>query len=437
MPNNHENHEADHKTKDGVEITLPLAPKSVLIMDECWSSIGFNDDSLKEELRRVEGIPNADYVVNDSSKVFVFEKLVQLVKDEPGFSNLPEAERKQRILELFDKAWVTPAAAVEEWDIVPDPYKVLEFVGMAPFHFAIYHRAFNASIPKHYATREDVNEALSLLLIGEVITSTEPVDFTYRNQGFKLLESFSLDKLPPRPELGTEDLPSGNEPYSGLSFEFVDGFEPISKETHHQLTVLASTWHQAIGKAVQFAYRSAAQWSIAAKFPLAALNRSSTANDENEELAALRTLYPELKALTDAELYNRFDSYQSECLANNGWDAIRDDDFLLYLLGRLASNEGLKGDDAREAGAIVAYTALRFGMSPDNSFKTAVACHKYSESLWNYRWRAWQAMRFLEGKQKSTDLRGDGVKTFRDIFRIARKTNGSTILPITKQPLLP
>lgn len=61
-------------------LPAPKHPQKMMFLDEAGYLLGGNDDTLKEDLRKNEGVPNATYLVKDG-QVFVFEKLVKKVKE--------------------------------------------------------------------------------------------------------------------------------------------------------------------------------------------------------------------------------------------------------------------------------------------------------------------------------------------------------------------
>jgi hypothetical protein len=79
------------------------------------------EDTLKEQLRQVSGIPNAAYLV-EGEQVFIFAKLVAKVnaytKAHPG---VPVAAFAA---DLVPDAIASIEEAVNQWHVVPDPYRV-------------------------------------------------------------------------------------------------------------------------------------------------------------------------------------------------------------------------------------------------------------------------------------------------------------------------
>jgi hypothetical protein len=270
-----------------------------------------------------------------------------------GLLQLEGEHRKKGILALVPDAWITPQSTVTDWDIVPAPYEILaEKDG-----FVIFHRPFNAVIPVQFASRDALNDALSQLLIGGVVKGGD-ADFTHQHQPFKLLAPFSISVLPTRPVLGTEvdDLQATEA--IDTAYEFIEGFTPVPRELYNQIVSLRMSW-QATSKAASTHLYSVLSSLPIHRFALESLNGAPRdMSDVADVVAELRGCYQELGMLTETELYDRFDSYQSECHFVNGWGTSRDDDFLLYLIGQAASKDDLEGEAAREVGRIAAFLAL-------------------------------------------------------------------------------
>lgn len=53
----------------------------MVFLDEAGYYFGGHNDGLKEDLRKIDGVPNATYLVKEDGQVFVFDKLVQLVNE--------------------------------------------------------------------------------------------------------------------------------------------------------------------------------------------------------------------------------------------------------------------------------------------------------------------------------------------------------------------
>ncbi len=113
----------------------------MVFLDEFGYYFGGSNDSLKEDLRKIDGVPNATYLVKDR-QVFVFDKLVQLVNEHrKRQSDLPLSDLARSLIE---EATVSTKEAVETWGVVPEPYEMAENPESG---LMIRHRPFNARLP--------------------------------------------------------------------------------------------------------------------------------------------------------------------------------------------------------------------------------------------------------------------------------------------------
>jgi hypothetical protein len=69
-----------------------------VFLDEFAYYFGCHNDSLKEVLRKIDGVPNVTYLVKDGH-VFVFDKLVQLVEEHRNVQpDLPLADLARSLI---------------------------------------------------------------------------------------------------------------------------------------------------------------------------------------------------------------------------------------------------------------------------------------------------------------------------------------------------
>ncbi|CAN5400961.1 hypothetical protein BH10PSE19_BH10PSE19_01730 [soil metagenome] len=146
----------------GQKILAPQVPLTTFL-DEASYFLGNADDGLKEELRKIEDIPNVTYLVKDG-QVFVFDKLVHNVKEQ--HENMPTASLADLARRLLPLSNVSPKDAVETWGIVPEPY---EMVPNDAGGLMIRHRPFNARLPGTFQTKYDVQEVFARSLLGPFI----------------------------------------------------------------------------------------------------------------------------------------------------------------------------------------------------------------------------------------------------------------------------
>ncbi|EPP9374421.1 hypothetical protein PZF67_006142 [Pseudomonas aeruginosa] len=418
----------------------------VLIVDEYSSFFGGQSDRLKEELRAIEGVPNAAYLVKDGG-VFVFDKLVQLVKErqkEQPHAQLQEMARSLTVeelaLSLIAEATVSAKEAVEVWGVVPVPYQTETLAAMDTATLEaratgrlILHRPFNARLPGEFQDEGDVQAAFANLLVGGILPGSG--DFTYRGQPMTLRDPLDLALLPAWPAIQEATEPAGWV-YTALgNVEFEAGFEPVSEVMFNAVKETEAKWRGDIAHAAKHAQERAAEvWAQAAGLRLETLNDPTDEVPEygEEEFPQLRALYPELTMLSDGTLYSLFDVFQMECRFINGWSANRDDDFLFYLLGKVADSKN-DHETAKEVGEWVA-DALLHGATLDAALEIGRSADRYNQAIGKLAHRIADAMRFLADDKKATDLRGHPITTMGDTMRLGRKFNAGSVVVEQKLP---
>ncbi|KIU54546.1 hypothetical protein QV12_00385 [Pseudomonas putida] len=412
-------------------------PPRMLFVDEYSNFLGGLNDTLKEELRKVSGVPNATYLVNDG-KVFVFDKLVHLVKErEMDQPDLPLADLARS---LIVEATVSAKDAVGAWGVVPVAYETEKVPSkdIGPLDtqgstFLIRHRPFNARLPGAFRDESDVKTAFANILLGGIHPGDG--DFTYRGQAMTLLDPLDLTLLPARPAIQEGPTPESWVYTALANVGFEAGFEPVSEVMFNRVKELEAGWRASIASASKHAQaRSAEVWAQAVDLRLDALNDPSDEVPEyaQEEFAELRSYYPELSMLSDGSLYSLFDVFQMECRFINGWSANRDDDFLFYLLGKVVDRKN-DHETAKEVGEWVA-DALLHGETLDVALGVGRDADRYNQEIGKLAHRIADAMRFLAEDKKATDLRGRTITTMGDTFRMGRKYNVAAMVVEQKLP---
>ncbi|WP_251859393.1 HNH endonuclease [Escherichia coli] len=309
-------------------------------LDE-FHNFHMSDDVLRERLRSIDGIPAVSYQVNGEN-VFVFEKLVQLVKQ--NGHNLESA------LALVPKATMTAAEAIEAWSVFPEPYS--RETNTIDHSQAIYHPYLNAYLPRKYPDRESCNADAARLLLGNPVEGEG--DFVYRGQSMVLRQPFTLDRLPPRPEW---DVPVSEDAsaYTHLwNTDFVSGFAPVTESLFNGIKSAEWEWNHAI--AATYAYMGnpeciSSLWSRAGEFGLEQLELKSWDVDEQdpEHYQQFQALYPELSMLSPAIIQKAYDEYCESMWENPE----RCDGFLYHLIGSTVSSDtGVLGRQRTEAAHI-------------------------------------------------------------------------------------
>lgn len=396
-------------------LMITATPREPLVvLDEFGYYFGGLDEGVKEELRVIDGVPNASYLVKDG-RVFVFDKLVQLVKE--NRMRQPELPLADLARSLIADATVTAKEAVEAWGVVPEPYEMVEHPANG---LMIRHRPFNARLPGVFESKADVQEAFARLLVGGVHPGSG--DFVYKGQRMTLCDPIDMSLLPPRPAFHHLEGPdcSGYAALGNVAYE--SGFEPVSEALFDDAKAREAAWKCDAAQAARYANAHVADlWSRTATLQLAVLNDSNYEVPEygQDDMAKLRLLYPELSMLSDGALYAWFDEYQTEVFFINGWTACREEAFLFYLLGKLAGHQH-EQDAAIEAGKWAGYAVLR-GDAPSEAFAFGRAAVLYSSAISRMaRWIA-DAMQFVAEDRKATALQGAAITTMTDFFRLGRK----------------
>ncbi|MEB8476675.1 MULTISPECIES: hypothetical protein [Acidithiobacillus] len=396
---------------------MTSSPQALKVFfDEAAYYFGGNNDGLKEDLRKIEGVPNVTYLV-DNGQVFVFDKLVQLVDEHrKRQSDLPLADMARS---LIAEATVSANEAVETWGVVPEPYEMVE---SPTGGLRIRHRPFNALLPESYLTKAAVQNAFANILLSSVQSGNG--DFHYRGQPMTLCDPLDTALLPPRPVIQRVE-ESENLGYAALrSVAYEPGFEPVSEALFDDVKQREVAWKNDSTRAARYAQDHAASiWARAATLRLETLDDPTDEVPEygQEDFAELRPLYPELPMLSDGALYAWFDVYQMECCYINGWTANRDDDFLFYLLGKVAGRQH-EQDTAKDVGQWIAHALLR-GDALDAALTFGRAAALYDCAISRLARRVADAIRFLAENKNTTDQRGLAISTMMDMFRISRKFN--------------
>lgn len=373
--------------------------------------IGQNE-TLKDDLIKIEGVPNATYVVKDK-KVFVFDKLIQLVNENRGLSEVPLADLA---LSLIAEATVSAKEAVEVWQIVPEPYESTE-------NSLIRHSPFNARLPGVFQSKIDVQSAFANLLLGGIQPGKG--EFAYRGQSMTLCDPLDTALLPPRPVIHRMEGPDLGTTLRSLTYE--PGFEPVSEALFDEVKELEAAWWNDSTRAARYAQEHAADiWALVAELQLETLDEPTEEVSEygQDDLTELRALYPELSMLSDGSLYAWFDEYQLECCYINSWTASRDDEFLFYLLGKVAlvmSSDSSQHQSSwvNEIGQWAAFALLRGDRLLDAlAFGRAAAL--YDSNISRLARRIMDAILFLAEDKQRTQLQGGTVTTIMDCYRMAR-----------------
>ncbi|SUI40123.1 Uncharacterised protein [Salmonella enterica subsp. enterica] len=372
-----------------------------------------SDDVLRERLRSIDGIPGVSYQVNGEN-VFVFEKLVQLVKQ--NGHNLESA------LDLVPKATMTAAEAIEEWSVFPEPYS--REINKIDHSQSIYHPYFNAYLPRKYPDRDTCNADAARLLLGNPVEGEG--DFVYRGQTMVLRQPFTLDRLPPRPEW---DVPVSEDPsaYTHLwNTNFVRGFAPVTESLFNNVKSAEWEWNHAI--AATWTYMgnpecSASLWPRVGEFGLEQLELKSMDVDEldPEHHQQFQALYPELSMLSPAAIQKAYDEY-----CESMWEyPERCDGFLYHLIVSTVSSD-MSRDTPEKTGRLIAH-ALLTGSSIKDACRFGSEAQQYDTALSGLAYQVAMAMKFVAGDSATEGNEGHPVITFSDSLRLMRKAKINSV----------
>lgn len=396
--------------------------KPLVFLDEASFLLNQQNDPLREALREIEAIPNAKYLVRNG-RVFVFEKLVQLVRETGAQPKAPQLADLAR--SLIEDATVSAEEAVSKWSIVPEPY-VVESVAEgddATQQFEIRHKPFNAFVPGAFSSREETHATLVKLLLGEVVDG-EQSTFVYRGQPMKLPKQVDGLCLSMLPTFGQTN-ESGREPWVGLAnVEWMPGFELIDEYRFLRAREAERAWKRACIEIEWGAERCVQK--IWRDVPVFNLKRLNTADielwyDDKDVIAKLRSLYPELGDLAGNVLHMQFDSYRTECWNDRSWEPSRDEEFIFYLLGRLVDPDG-SDYYSISLGKWMAWAWLH-GHSLDGAMQFATTVRYCSNTAYEIANWIRDVMMFLAKDAKAVDLRGSQIWTIGDMFRTGRKAS--------------
>lgn len=396
----------------------------MLVADELSEHIA-KEDSLARRLRDCNSVPDAYYAVNADGSVFVFGKLMHLVRKR--LQSDPEMSVEDLAEGLTTEATTTAHEAVAAWGLVPCPYE-------AKWHddtgYVIRHKAFNSLLPGKYANKEHLNEALAQLLVGNVLPGNG--EFVYRGQAMTLCARLEMSSLPPCPALPY--MPTGDDdsyPFTHLGIvEYRPGFSPVSEELFRDARLTERHWEEVRNRiSLYVGAQDATIWQCIANLPLAVFDDPGASIEacEEDDANTLRQLYPELTVLSTDSLFTLFESFQVECRYLRGCQPERDDNFFFYLLGALVEHyhpSNRCGMEQLDKIGIWAGFALINDYTVDSAMRFAADARNYGAEVQRIAFRTASAMRFLSQDSDSHVCRnGPKVKTLTDLFRMGRKHN--------------
>jgi hypothetical protein len=145
----------------------------------------------------------------------------------------------------------------------------------------------------------------------------------------------------------------------------------------------------------------------------------------DDDVKGLRKLYPQLASLSDAALYNEFDSFQANSRYLRSWSPSYDDGFVFHLLAELVEPDSI--DEAvEEFGQLIGHAILS-GLPLDRAGEWAKEARTYARAVTSLAHRTAAAMRFLASNKAEAPGRGPAVTTMSDLFTAGRKWSGLTL----------
>lgn len=352
-----------------------------------------NDKQFEEK-----GISVPGYAIHNN-RVFAVKNLVSLLEEYTQDTNSDCRINTEDLFELVSKAWVDPIVAVEKWDVIPEPYSVVDEAD----GFRIRHQAFNAVIPEIYKTTKDLNRALAHLLSGGIIEGKG--EFSYKDQFLNLYCPPFPPELPLQPALKTKELtvPAHCTSYL-LNTSYEPGFSPLAHSEFNHIRSLELAWRDTSAAVSLFMKCNEIDlWSAATHFHFERMVHSDKhhVHKLDTDVILLRKCYPELDAMSSHSLYNWFGDYQGECRYLGCSSTSHDDGFLRYMLGQLASGGTLRGMSAVEVGTYAAFVYLT-GEDPDTALISGLECYNYQRAVDNFSSRTAIIMRFLQSERNLT-----------------------------------
>ena len=362
--------------------------------------------ALKRKIRSFGIVPNATYFV-ENGRVFLFDTLMKAVR--PLAKGRSAVELRAVVSRMLPSAWLTPIEAVRDWGVVPVPYTLVEMEG-AMF---IKHVPFDAVIPQLFTVTHG-QEALSQLLVGHVIAGDG--DFSFQGQSFLSQQRFDAAQFPAPPKIDVTGLPKvpplfGN-PLAGVHYE--PGFDLLTEEAFNIISALEAEWCDINSRLICHVYDHADQlWQLASKVNWNKLHVGTPTDDKLRYFINLRDMYPELASLSNRAIYELFESFQQNCGGIGGEAPDRQNEFLFFLLGKLALGANIEGGSPQDVGYFIGYRMLQ-GATTDPSLDAEIAAQweSYHAALTGLAWKICDVIRFL--RQQPYQKRGRRIVTVLD-----------------------
>lgn len=389
----------------------------------------FQEGYLSQALRAIEGIPNADYVVS-GTRVFVFKKLVKLVKD----AGLDASKDQPGIVDLSAQAWVCPDEAVRVWGVLPAGYEIQELDSQKGWQ--IFHEPFQAIVPCSFPTKHAAMGAIAQILMGRAVG--EGGNLCCLGQPLTASRSV-LPELPQMPELPQIEITATSRSRVLSDDGWLPGHAMIERSTYEECLRAEEQWGNHLGKIDAYVQKHLEELKgLISNQP--ALTHPPFPYmldpDECDEAKELEALYPELSKTPSSWIWHHFGDF-CQTLGFRRVVVMRDDRFLLFALGKLEDKSC--GDYvAEEIGSSIAYFILN-GAPPELASTQARAMRAFSAALKDRAQYIHRPMRYLEAERnrslssQAMDLgrpvlkAGKPITTLQDYLHNGRKYSVRTV----------
>lgn len=349
----------------------------------------FQEGLLCQALRAIEGIPNADYVVSET-RVFVFKKLVKLVKD----AGLDASKDQAVIVNLSAQAWVCPDEAVRVWGVLPAGYELQELDSQRGWQ--IFHEPFQAIVPRSFPTKQAAMGGIAQILMGQAVG--EGGNLCCLGQPLTAQRS-ALPELPQMPELPQLEI----TPTSRSRILSEDGWLPghamIERSTFEECLRIEEQWGDHLGKIDAYVQKHLEDLKGLIS------NQPALAHppfpymldpDECDEARELEALYPELSNTPSAWLWHHYGDF-CQTLGFRRVVVMRDDRFLLFALSKV-EDSSCGHYAAEEIGNSIAYFMLK-GLPPKLAGTQARTMRAFSIALKDRAQYIQRALRYLAAER--------------------------------------
>ena len=371
--------------------------------------------ALRREIASAKGVPNAVWQVGDSGQVFVFQALLERVKE--CLSSEPNTSIAELVAQYLPDAWMPAPKAVADFEIVPEPYWLREQDGK----LAILHSSFNALLPPRFDTESERHQALAQLLLGERLPGVG--EFVFRGQAMTRLDPPDLTSLLIMPELGNLPEPRRDPRTDLQDIKYHPELPMLSKQQFEQIQSVELAWEMSKAAISEIVNDQLGElWQILPEF-VSLLPQDDDEipdyilvdEDEEERLRQWRSLYPELQELSDSSFYWLLDSYQEGKEPKNWyWWSVpsRDEHWVFALLGSLAKS--IETENTQQIGIFIGY-ALLSGKKLSEAITFAEKYWQYYLALVGFQWHLGCCLRYLAAlPDGAVTLPGGRVGLFTD-----------------------